>query len=185
MHSALKLMFPSSICLPLCPTNSIPPPSPTGSVSAVVPFDNSISFVSCFLSFFSLSLSSNLCQWSRLKGSVHVWTNPCVSDGLQPQSLLAVTYSERNPPPHSLPLLQWTLHVCVRVYVSTCLCLLLLEEGKLLHCSFILFLSDSPIVCIISVCSVSTLSRSVLHTLALLLCVVMEAGCGLEWLQRV
>lgn len=69
-------------------------------------------------------LSPNLCQWSRLKGSVHVWTNPCVSDGLQPQSLspAAQPASPRHALPLLLPLVSNELCMCVceceHVYVS-------------------------------------------------------------------
>lgn len=46
-----------------------------------------------------------------------MWTNPCVSDGLQPQSLGPAA---QLPPPaqhtHAPSLLQWTLHACVCVY---------------------------------------------------------------------
>lgn len=101
---------------PLLPANYNPPIAPSPSHLWLCFRDRLFLslhlFVTCLL-FLSLSPSSNLCQWTRLKGSVHVWTNPCVSDGFQPQSLLAQPHKERIT--LSLALLQHALHVCVFV----------------------------------------------------------------------
>lgn len=73
--------------------------------------------------------------------------------GFSPRVSWPCLTASASPPAPSL--LQWTMHVCV--CVSTCLCLWLpLEEGKLLHYSFIPFLSNSPFFCFISVSSGST-----------------------------
>lgn len=113
----------------------------------------------CLPLFFSFS--SNLCQWSRLKGSVHVWTNPCVSDGFQPQSLLALPCREHPPPPPPAPSL-YSSELCTCVCLCTCVwtrVYVLLDEGKLLHYSFIPFLWNSPVFCSLSDSSVSTFAN--------------------------
>lgn len=89
---------------------------------------------------FFFPLSSNLCQWSRLKGSVHVRTNPCVSDGFQPQSLLALLYSPSIPPlPLSPPVNSARVCVCKHMSVAA-------RRRILLHYSFIPFLTHSPVL---------------------------------------
>lgn len=92
----------------------------------------------CLPLFFSFS--SNLCQWSRLKGSVHVWTNPCVSDGFQPQSLLALPCREHPPPPLLLPLSTPVnfARVCVCVHVCEHVFMFCLMRANC--CTILLFL---------------------------------------------
>ena len=121
--SSLQLLYSAPKAMPPTPPSLFPSvpltPSPSPSPLPWLCFWPSLSLTpSLYLSpsSSSLFLSSNLCQWNRLKGSVHVWTNPCVSDGLQPQSLLAPPHTKCNPPhPPPRPV---CVCVCKHVFMS-------------------------------------------------------------------
>lgn len=110
------------------PTSLPPTPTTTWLDFHAHPFHLLHVSVSCLLSFV---LPSNLCQWRRLKGSVHVWTNPCVSDGFQPCSLFAQPHGEHISHPFFY---SGKLRTCMLMCVITCRCLWwLFAESKLLH----------------------------------------------------